>query len=416
MSFVRCLKGIGSGKEYPADTVMNLCSKDHRPVQVEIDVQRTQKEKTNCSWYDPSRKDMWRFGAMLPLDISDANDREFIVTLGEGYTPELDYSDHPVAKQYGFQLHVKEEGRAYKNFGANPTQSFKDRGMAMTVSMAKKLGIKKLAIPTQGNAGDSLAEYALKGGMEAAIVMPDDTPIPILGRVAALEKKHANICLEVVQGTIQEAGKLVKEKYLPMGYFNVATFQEPGWRIEGKKTMGYELAEPKPGQPQWKLPNVIVYPCGGGTGIVGMWKAFGELEALGLIGSQRPRFVAVQSNATQPVVRAFETRAPDTEPLSPGKTIAAGLNVAGGVGHFQVLKILYESCGHALSISDESMKEEVRFAYQKKGWWLCPEGGATLAALEKLVESSVIQSGDHVVVFNTGSAEKYLPSLRHLLQ
>ncbi|HLG18645.1 MAG TPA: threonine synthase [Bdellovibrionota bacterium] len=410
MSFVRCLQSLGSGKEYPPNTIMNLCPIDQKPVQMVLDLDRIKKERRKRSWYHPERKDMWRFGALLPLDIDDFQDRKSTVSLGEGYTPLLDYSDHSAANQIGFRLEIKEEGRPYDGFGANPTQSFKDRGISIVVSMAKKLGLQKLAIPTQGNAGDSLAEYALRAELEAAVVMPSDTPAPILNKVSGYATTHSNIHLDVVKGTIREAELLVKEKYLPLGYFSVATFQEPGWRIEGKKTMGLELAEPGPGKTEWKLPDVIVYPCGGGTGIVGMWKAFDELEALDLIGSRRPRIVAVQSEATSPVVQAFRQRASDTKSVNPGKTIAVGLNVPGGVGHFQVLRILYESGGIAISVSEDSIQAELREAYRKKGWRLGPEGAATLAALPELIERKIIRTEDHVVVFNTCSAEKYLSS------
>ena len=313
MPFTRCLRGLSSGIEYPADQLMNLDPADGRPVEMVLDVERLKAEQPDLGWHHPERKDLWRFGALLPLDIADPDDRQHVVPLGEGYTPELDYSDHPLAKKAGFRLSVKEEGRAVAGWGSNPTQSFKDRGMAMVVAMARKFGLKKLAVPTQGNAGDSLATYGVAAGLEVAIAMPDDTPMPILGKVAAYAKLYPEqVSLDVVRGTIRAAGALVKKKYLSDGYFSVATFQEPGWRIEGKKTMGLELAEPKSPDDPWKLPDVILYPTGGGTGILGMWKAFHELEALGLIGSDRPRIVSVQSEATAPIVRAFESGASDT--------------------------------------------------------------------------------------------------------
>lgn len=416
MSYRSCLRGIGSGKEYPADRIMNLCEVDHKPVEIVLDLERLKREKPDCQWYHPERNDMWRFGALLALDIDDPKDREHIVSLGEGCTPELEFSDHPTAYRAAFQLTVKEEGRAYPGYGANPTQSFKDRGMAMAVSMARKLGLQKLAVPTQGNAGDSLAEYGRAAGLEVAIVMPDDTDMPILGKVAAYAKLYPNVHLDVVKGTIREAGALIKEKYLPDGYFSVATFQEPGWRIEGKKTLGLEIAEPKSGSGRWELPDVIVYPTGGGTGVLGMWKAFNELEALGLIGPERPKFVCVQSENTDPIYRAFKKTAKDAEPVEPGDTIATGLNVPGGVGHFQVLRILYDSQGAAVVVSEEAIRKQIQYCYREKGWWISPEGAATLAALDELADSGVILPGNRVVCVNTGSAEKYLPSIRDLLR
>lgn len=415
MGFARCLKGIGSGVEYPPETIMNLCPADGRPVEIVLDLEQLKRAQPDRKWYQPERRDMWRFGALLPLDSADPTDAAHIISLGEGYTPLLDYSDHPLARQVGFRLEIKEEGRAVPGFGANPTQSFKDRGMAMVVSMARKLGLKKLVVPTQGNAGDSLAEYAVAAGLEAAIVMPDNTPMPILGKVAAFTKLYPNIHLDIVRGTIREAGQLVKEKYLPAGYFSVATFQEPGWRIEGKKTLGFELAEPRGDRTEWSLPDVVIYPAGGGTGILGMWKAFAELEALGLIDERRPRFVAVQSEATTPIVSAFQQGAADTQPVAAGTTIAAGLNVPGGVGHFQVLQILYASRGTALAVAEQAMLDTIQRLYRSKGWWISPEGAATIAALKPLVERQLIAPGDRVVAFNTASAEKYLPAIGTLL-
>ena len=415
MGYVKYLRGIGSGAQYPADSIMNLCPRDGRPVEIVLDLDRIRTELPNQAWYHPDRKDMWRFGALLPLDCGDADDRQWIVSLGEGHTPLLDYSDHPVAKKAGIRLEIKEEGSPYRGYGANPTRSFKDRGMAVAVSMAKKLGLTKVAVPTQGNAGDSLAAYARAAGLEAAVVMPDNTPVPILGNVAALALMNNSIVLDLVEGTIREAGQRIKEKFLPQGYFSVATFQEPGWRIEGKKTMGLELAEPKPGKPGWSLPDVVIYPTGGGTGILGMWKAFDELEALGVIGPERPRMVCLQSEGTCPLVRAFEAKEKDTTPMPAGETLAVGLNVPGGVGHFKVLDILYNSRGTALTVSEKAMEAALREAFFQKGWWLCPEGAGTVAAVEKLLEQGFLHPGEHVVAFNTGSFEKYLPEIRHLL-
>ena len=415
MGFARCLKGIGSGVEYPPDSIMNLCPVDHKPVEIVLDIDRIRMERPSMSWYDPGRKDMWRFGALLPLDIQNPADRAHIVTLGEGFTPLLDYSDHPIANKHAFTLQIKEEGKSRQGYGQNPTHSFKDRGMAMAVSMARKLGLRKLAVPTQGNAGDALAEYGLAGGLDIGVVMPRSTPMPILGKVAAYATFHDSISLDVVDGTIREAGEVVKEKYIPQGYFSVATFQEPGWRIDGKKTMGLELAEPLSPSASWQVPDVIIYPTGGGTGILGLWKAFAELEALGVIDDRRPRIVSVQSAQTAPVVEAFREGYNDSKTVIPGNTLAVGLNVPGGVGHFRVLEILQESNGYALAVDEPAIADTLRHIYANKGWWISPEGAACIAALEPLVDRQMIRPGDRVVAFNTGSLEKYLPSLRHLL-
>jgi threonine synthase len=416
MSYVRCLRGLASGVEYPADVLMNLDPVDGRPVEMVLDLERLATEKPNAAWYAPRRKDMWRFGALMALDITDPADARHIVALGEGATPLLDYSHHPLARSAGFALEIKDEGKAHAGFGANPTQSFKDRGMAMVVAQARRLGLTRLAVPTQGNAGDSLTRYALAAGLSIVVAMPDDTPIPILGNVAAAAHRHPDrVRLELVGPTIREAGALLKEKYIPQGYFSVATFQEPGWRIEGKKSLGLELAEPRAGSEQWSLPDAVIYPTGGGTGVLGMWKAWDELQTLGLIDARRPRMVCLQSEATQPLVRAFESGATDTIVVAAGQTLATGLNVPGGVGHFRVLEIVRASGGAAVAVSESDIAAELSRIWKETRWWISPEGAACLAALPLLIDRGLIRRGERVVAVNTGSAEKYLPSLRHLL-
>ncbi len=415
MSFISHLQCIRCGAQYPASTVMNLCPVDDSPVEIIMDLKRLMEEQPNQSWYQPDRNDMWRFGGLLPLDINNPDDQPHIFNLGEGHTPLLDYSDHVLAQQAGFTLMVKDEGKAHAGFGANPTQSFKDRGMAMTISMAHKAGIKKLAVPTQGNAGDSMCEYVNAAGMQAVVAMPDNTPMPILGRVAALASQSECFNLELVTGTIREAGALLKEKWLDKGYFSVATFQEPGWRIDGKKTLGLELAEPGHNEDHWSLPDVVIYPTGGGTGVLGMWKAWNELEALGLIDDFRPRVICVQSESTQPLVKAFESDATEVAAVEPGETLAYGVNVPGGVGHFKVLEIIRASGGTAIGVAEDEIHGALYHVWKDKGWWVCPEGAACLAALPRLLKDGLIKPADKVVVFNTGSLEKYLPDLRHLL-
>jgi len=416
MSYAKRTVGLGSGESYPAFSEMNLDPVDGRPVQLEIDTERLKSEKPGAEWYSPKRNNMWRFGGLLGLDWDNPEDRKCIVSLGEGNTPLLPCSDWSLAKKVGFDLKLKEEGHPVSGYGRNPTGSFKDRGMSFVASAAKKLGLTKLSVPTQGNAGDSLTSYALEAGFEVVVAMPDDTPMPIMGKVAALAKIHPQIHLELVEGTIREAGALLKEKYAPQGFFNVATFQEPGWRIEGKKTLGLEIAEPREAGGSWKLPDVIIYPTGGGTGVLGMWKAFNELEQLGLIGSERPRIICVQSEVTQPVVNAFKTGSKDTEVVQAGSTIATGLNVPGGVGHFKVLDIIRMSGGAAIPVSEKNMGETLTEVHNKYGWWISPEGAACFAALEQAVEASLVKTGESVVMFNTGSIEKYLPEVRHLVE
>ncbi len=415
MGYAAHLQCTGCGAQYPADRLMNLCPVDRRPVQIILDLERLAVDRPGAAWHDPGRRDMWRFGGLLALDIGNADDRQHIVSLGEGCTPQRAYRDHALARQAGFTLSVKDEGRSHPGFGANPTHSFKDRGMAMTVSMARRAGLKRLAVPTQGNAGDSLCAYAEAAGLEAVVAMPEDTPMPIQGRVAALALRSDRFHLALVQGTIREAGELLQRDWIPQGWFSVATFQEPGWRIEGKKTLGLELAEPTaPGQP-WSLPDVVLYPTGGGTGILGMWKAWSELECLGLIDEHRPRMICVQAEPTPPLVRAWASGAADTSAEAAGQTLAFGVNVPGGVGHFRVLEIIRASGGAAVAVAEQAIHDTLSAVWREKGWWICPEGAACLAASPQLLDEGMIRAGDEVVSFNTGSLEKYLPELRHLL-
>jgi threonine synthase len=417
MSFARCLRGLRSGVAYPFDQPMNLDPLDGRPVQIELDLARLAAERPQHSWYQPQRRSMWRFGGLLALDYDDPSDRAHIGELCAGGTGEIDASWHPVAQALDLALSIKEEGRPLAGFGHNPTLSFKDRGMAMSVAMARKLGLRRLAVPTQGNAGDSLVHFALQAGLEVVVVMPEDTPMPILGQVAARALMYPDqIRLELVKGTIREAGQRIREHWLPQGWFSVATFQEPGWRIEGKKTLGLELAEPRKGTAHWSVPDAIIYPTGGGTGVLGMWKAFDELQALGLIDSRRPRFYCVQSEVTTPLVRAFASGAADTEAQAPlGPTLSTGLNVPGGVGHFRVLDIIRASGGSALAVSEAATAAALHSVWSEQRLWLSPEGAACLAALPVLQANGALRKGERVVVVNTGAADKYLTELRHLL-
>lgn len=246
--------------------------------------------------------------------------------------------------------------------------------------------------------------------------MSPDTDLPVLGRVAAYARLYPDrVTLDLVPGTIVDCARRVREHYVTAGYFSVATFQEPGWRTEGKKTLGLEMAEPRGerlADRKWQLPNVIVYPTGGGTGVVGMAKAFDELEALGLVGPERPRMVCVQSEATAPIARAFDAGADDITPSPPGATIATGLNVAQNVGHVNVLRIIRATGGCALTVSDGAIRRVVRDAWLGQRFAWSPEGAATLAALPELVDRGVVRAGDRVVLVNTASAEKYMPALR----
>ncbi|MDX1571659.1 MAG: threonine synthase [Xanthomonadales bacterium] len=405
MNYLRCWRGLASGGAYALDAPMNLDPVDGRPVQLELDLDRLQHDHPGRSWLREQRS-MWRYGPLLPFD--SAGDESPVVTLGEGWTPLLGASDLPGAKRAGLNLYVKDEGFHWPGYGGNPTLSFKDRGMSMVASMARHYGLRRLAVPTQGNAGDSLCRYAQAAGAEVAVIMPEDTPEPIVGSVAAAAARNPGVILDFVTGTIREAGARMKEFYLPRGYFNCATFQEPGWRIEGKKTLGLEIAE----QLAWRFPDAIVYPTGGGTGILGMWKAFTELQQLGVVEGDLPRMYCIQAEATAPLAEAWRRGAEDSESVSPGATLATGLNVPGGVGHFAVLRTVRESGGSVLAVSEAEIEAAFREVWQRKHWWICPEGAACLAALDSLVEGGQLRRDETVIVVNTGSFEKYLPNLR----
>lgn len=415
MKYIKHLECVECKQTYSTMAPMNLCPADGRPVQLVLDISAIIADFPTMTWFRPAHKSMWRFGPLLPFDIGTQSEK--ICTLGEGHTPRIDISHYPLCAEHGLQVEIKDEGQPYKEFGSNPTGSFKDRGMAMVATMARHYGLATLVVPTQGNAGDSLAEYGVKFGLDVAVVMPDDTPMPILGKVAAYSLQHRGIQLDLVKGTIREAAALMKQKYLPQGYFNCATFQEPGWRIEGKKTMGYELAEPRLGKQEptkWSLPDAVLYPAGGGTGILGMWKAFDELEQLGVIDSKRPKIIAIQSEQNAPLVDAIDKGLEDTVATNGGCTLATGLNVPGGVGHKAVLAILRKSQGGALRVSEQQIKTHSTGIFKQYGMWISPEGAATVAALTQAVEQGLIEKSDRIVCFNTGSAEKYLPNLREL--
>ena len=328
---------------------------------------------------------LWRYRELLPLQ-DDAN----LVSLGEGYTPLLE------AKNFGSELGLR---RLWiKDEAQNPTGSFKDRGLSLAISRAKELGVKKAAIPSAGNAGGSFAAYAARAGIEAHVFMPRDTPMANQIEVAQYGAK-----LTLVDGLINDCGRIVAEKKTTEGWFDVSTLKEP-YRVEGKKTMGYEIAE----QLNWHLPDVIIYPTGGGTGLIGMWKAFGELEELGWIGAERPRMVSVQASGCAPIVKAFEENKPSAEPWQDAQTVAAGLRVPQAVGDFLMLQVIRASSGTALSVSDNHMLAEIKSVGKAEGIFFCPEGAACVAALRRLVENNWIKPDDEVVIFNTASGLKYL--------
>ncbi len=331
---------------------------------------------------------MWRYAEMLPVQHP-----ENVITLGEGFTPIIRVDR--LGRELGLrQVYIKEEA-------GNPTGSFKARGLCAAVSMAKELGIRKLAIPSAGNAAGAMAAYGAHAGMESHIFMPSDTP---KANVREAEVFGAQVTL--VKGLITDCGKIVAERKDKEGWYDVSTLKEP-YRIEGKKTMGHEIAE----QFGWELPDVILYPTGGGTGMIGMWKAFREMEEMGWIGPKRPRMVTVQAEGCAPIVRAFHENRTSAEPWQDAHTVASGLRVPRAIGDFLILQALRESRGNAVAVPDSELLEAMRLCGRLEGLFLCPEGAACIPALHRLAREGWVHPDEKVVIFNTGTGLKYLDVL-----
>ena len=328
---------------------------------------------------------MWRYFEVMPV-----RDPANVITLGEGFTPIFQ------AERLGADMGVS--NLLIKDEGVNPTASFKARGLSAAVSKAKELGITKITMPSAGNAAGAMTSYAAKGGIEAYVFMPKDAP-----EANRIEVEMTGGELTLIDGLISDAGVLSRERAAREGLFDVSTLQEP-YRVEGKKTMGYEIAE----QLGWTLPDAIIYPTGGGTGIVGMWKAFAEMEAMGWIGSERPRMYAVQSEGCAPMVRAFERGDEFAEPWQNAQTMAAGIRVPSGIGDYLILGAIRESGGGALTVSDDEIRAYMRRVARLEGMFICPEGAATAAALEKLLASGQLGADERILLLNTGSGLKYL--------
>lgn len=331
------------------------------------------------------RADLWRYAEVLPVRNPDAR-----LALGEGWTPLIDA--YRTAARLGVRrLWIKDEGQ-------NPTGSFKARGLCLAVSRALELGAEAVAIPSAGNAGSAAAAYGAAAGLPVHVVVPTDTPAPILEEITALGAD-----LQLLDGLISDCAKIVREGVERHGWFDLSTLKEP-YRVEGKKTMGYELWEQLGG----RLPDAIVYPTGGGTGLIGMWKAFDEMEALGWIGPERPKMFTVQAAGCAPMVRAWEAGAEHAETWQGARTYASGLRVPGAVGDFLILRALRESGGGAVAVPDAAMEEWVRHVGADTGIFAAPEGGATAAATAALLEREMISPDDEVLLFNTGSGLKYV--------
>lgn len=385
--YVTHLEGGIDGEKLPADQLLTV-HKD-RPIWVRYDLAAVGKVLTKEK-LKARHETLWRYRELLPyFDEAD------IVSLGERVSPLLK-CDRLGAKFGLKNLWIKDESQL-------PTGSFKSRGMAMAITMAKRLGVKRVALPTAGNAGGAAAAYAARAGLECFVFMPEDTPV-----VNQYECAMAGAKTYLVNGLINDCGKIVREGKDKLGWFDLSTLKEP-YRLEGKKTMGLELAE----QFDWKLPDVILYPTGGGTGLVGMWKAFAELKTLGWLESATlPRMVSVQSNGCAPIVRAFEAGSRFAEPFANAHTVASGLRVPAAVGDFMILDAIRGSSGTAVAADERRLKEWLRLGSSLEGIPVCPETAACVGALETLTKSDWIKPDERVVVFNTGASQKYVEAIK----
>jgi threonine synthase len=372
------------GREYDADRLQSMCPDCARPLLARYDLEGAGAlDRDALITPEPT---LWRYRALLPV-----RDEGAVVRLGAGYTPLLRATR--LGEELGLDhLYIKDEG-------LNPTGSFKARGLAVAISRARELGVREVVIPSAGNAAGAMAAYAARAGLRAHVFMPRDVPAPF-----RLECQALGAEITLVDGLITDCGREARRGAEERGWFDVSTLKEP-YRLEGKKTMGYELAE----QFGYQLPDVIIYPTGGGTGLIGMWKAFGELAELGWIDedAQRPRMVAVQAAGCAPIPRAFHAGEPFATPWEGARTVAAGLRVPAAVGDFLILRALRDSNGTAVAVSDEALVAAQMRIARLEGIFACPEGGATLAALEALLAQGWVSPAARIVLFNTGTGLKY---------
>ncbi len=384
MGFLIDLVCTKTDKAYSKDQLWNLSPEADAPLFARYDLDAVAKvlRREKLAERVPT---MWRYAEVLPVE-----DEQFQVSLGEGFTPLLQAAS--LGREIGVpKLYIKDEG-------LNPTGSFKARGMSAAISRAAELGAQAIAIPSAGNAGGATAAYAARAGLPAHIFMPKDVP-----QANYIECKILGAHVELIDGLISDCGKIVASRKEAEGWFDISTLKEP-YRVEGKKTMGYELAE----QFDWELPEVVIYPTGGGTGLIGMWKAFDEMEQMGWIGPERPRMISVQAAGCAPIVRAYRAGDEHAEPWINAETIAAGLRVPAAVGDFLMLKAIRDSGGCALAVTDEELMASASKMAAAVGSFPAPEGAATLTALEKLVEQNLVSEHERVVLFNTGTGLKYI--------
>jgi threonine synthase len=390
-TFVTHLECSETGEKYPADQIHNL-SHAGKPLLVRYDLAGVKAALSKDALANRP-PDLWRYREMLPVRrVAD------IVSLGEAITPIVPLPK--MAKKLdGGELLVKDEGRL-------PTGSFKARGLVMAVSMAKALGIKHMAMPTNGNAGAALAAYASHCGIKTTIFCPEDTP-----EVNVSEIGLQGAAVYRVNGLIDDCGRIVGEGKAKVGWFDVSTLKEP-YRIEGKKTMGLELAE----QLGWTVPDIIFYPTGGGTGLIGMWKAFAELEAIGFIGKKRPRMVAVQASGCAPMVHAYEAGLEHATRVENAHTIASGIRVPQAIGDFLILRAVRESDGFAIAVTDEAISAGLEDVAREEGLLMCPEGAATYAAYKQSLADGRVKRSEQALLFNCATGLKYpLPPIHRVL-
>ncbi len=383
MNYLTHLECSMCGKRLEADHLWNLCPDCHKPLLARYDLEKA-KGAVSPKEIAKREPNQWRYCELLPV-----RDNRYSLCLGEGFTP-LIRADR-LREEMGFErLFIKDEG-------LNPTGSFKARGLGVAVSRAWELGAKAFSIPSAGNAAGALSAYAALAGIPAHVFMPQDVPHPFVAECRALGAE-----ITLIDGLITDAGRIAAKWLDGSDYFDMSTLKEP-YRLEGKKTMGYEIAE----QMDWNLPDIIIYPTGGGTGLIGMWKAFDEMEKLGWIGPKRPRMVTVQAEGCAPIVQAFNEKKEFAEPWHGAVTIADGLRVPAAVGDFLILRALRESNGTAIAVTDKELMEATRIIGRTQGLFLCPEAAAPLVAFQHLFRRGWIKNNETVVLFSTGNGVKY---------
>jgi threonine synthase len=381
-TFVTHLECSVTGERYPADELHNL-SRAGKPLLVRYDLAGV-KNALSKEALARRPRDLWRYRELLPVRRT-----ENIVSLGEAVTPIVALP-RLAGMLSAAEILVKDESRL-------PTGSFKARGLAMAVSIAKALGVAHMAMPTNGNAGAALAAYASRAGIKTTVFCPQDTP-----EVNVREIALQGATVYRVNGLIDDCGKIVMQGQARVGWFDTSTLKEP-YRIEGKKTMGLELAE----QLGWELPDVVLYPTGGGTGLIGMWKAFAELEAIGFIGKKRPRMVAVQAAGCAPIVRAYDAGSEHAPRWEDAQTVAAGIRVPQAIGDFLILRAVRESGGFAIAVADDAITAAIDEVARAEGLLLCPEGAATYAALKQAIADGRIRRDERALLFNCATGLKY---------